>query len=138
MVVGNETRLVTATYLARTDSDDMPCFELGRGGDAALAIYDDLHKLADLGAPASTPAIAPGAAAALRRDLRVGAGTLPAVGGLHRRGALAESPAPIGPCDIHALARRRQDDQGLRGEDVKRGVGVADLSVDQRVVDRDL
>lgn len=55
-------RLVTATYLARTDSDDMPCFELGRDDEAALAIYDDLHKLAGLGAPASTPAIAPGAA----------------------------------------------------------------------------
>jgi len=52
MVVGNETRLVTATYLARTDSDDMPCIELDRGDEAARAIYDDLHKLAGVG-PAS-------------------------------------------------------------------------------------
>lgn len=50
MVVGNETRLVTATYLARTDSDDMPCIELDRSDEAARAIYDDLHKLAGVGA----------------------------------------------------------------------------------------
>jgi hypothetical protein len=46
MVVGNERRLVTATYLARTDSDDMPCIELNRESESARAIYDDFHKLA--------------------------------------------------------------------------------------------
>lgn len=46
MVVGNEWRLVTATYLARTDSDDMPCIELERENESARAIYDDFHKLA--------------------------------------------------------------------------------------------
>lgn len=50
MVVGNEERLITATYLARTDSDDMPCIELGREDEAARAIYDDLHRLATEGA----------------------------------------------------------------------------------------
>jgi hypothetical protein len=45
MVVGNEQRLVTATYLARTDSDDMPCLELDRESESARAIYDDFHKL---------------------------------------------------------------------------------------------
>jgi hypothetical protein len=54
MVVGNETRLVTATYLARTDSDDMPCIELDRGDEAARAIYDDLHKLAGVGVAGTT------------------------------------------------------------------------------------
>jgi hypothetical protein len=46
MVVGNEGRLVTATYLARTDSDDMPCIELARKDESARALYDDFHKLA--------------------------------------------------------------------------------------------
>lgn len=54
MVVGNEGRLVTATYLARTDSDDMPCIELGREDEAARAIYDDLHKLAEEGRKSDT------------------------------------------------------------------------------------
>lgn len=47
MVVGNERRLLTASYLARTDSDDMPCIELSFGTESAKAIYDDFHKLAD-------------------------------------------------------------------------------------------
>ena len=47
MVVGNERRLLTASYLARTDSDDMPCIELVRETESARAIYDDFHKLAD-------------------------------------------------------------------------------------------
>lgn len=47
MVVGNERRLLTASYLARTDSDDMPCIELARESESARAIYDDFHKLAD-------------------------------------------------------------------------------------------
>lgn len=47
MVVGNERRLLTASYLARTDSDDMPCIELAFGSESAKAIYDDFHKLAD-------------------------------------------------------------------------------------------
>jgi hypothetical protein len=51
MVVGNEARLVTATYLARTDSDDMPCIELDREDETARAVYDDLHKLASEGPP---------------------------------------------------------------------------------------
>jgi hypothetical protein len=56
MVVGNEERLVTATYLARTDSEDMPCIELDREDEAARAIYDDLQKLAAEDAGASAPA----------------------------------------------------------------------------------
>jgi hypothetical protein len=56
MVVGNEERLITATYLARTDSDDMPCIELGREDEAARAIYDDLHRLAAEGDEGSAPA----------------------------------------------------------------------------------
>jgi len=47
MVVGNEQRLLMATYLARTDSDDMPCLELKLESESALAIYDDFHKLAN-------------------------------------------------------------------------------------------
>jgi hypothetical protein len=47
MVVGNERRLLTAAYLARTDSDDMPCIELLRESESATVIYDDFHKLAD-------------------------------------------------------------------------------------------
>jgi hypothetical protein len=46
MVVGNEKRLLTATYLARTDSEAMPCLELGRDSEPGRAIYDDFHKLA--------------------------------------------------------------------------------------------
>jgi hypothetical protein len=48
MVVGNEQRLITATYLARTDSDDMPCLELKLESESARAIYDDFHKLAEV------------------------------------------------------------------------------------------
>jgi hypothetical protein len=59
MVVGNEERLVTATYLARTDSNDMPCIELVREDEAARAIYDDLHKLAAEGAAQSVADAAP-------------------------------------------------------------------------------
>lgn len=57
MVVGNEERLVTATYLARTDSNDMPCIELVRDDDSARAVYDDLHKLAAEGVGGQAPAM---------------------------------------------------------------------------------
>jgi hypothetical protein len=49
MVVGNERTLITATYLASRDSDEVPCLELDRRSDAAIAIYDDFCKLADQG-----------------------------------------------------------------------------------------
>lgn len=49
MVVGNERTLITATYLASRDSDEVPCLELDRRSDAAIAIYDDFCKLADHG-----------------------------------------------------------------------------------------
>jgi hypothetical protein len=49
MVVGNEHTLITATYLATRHSDQMPCFKLDRDSDGARAIYNDLHKLAELG-----------------------------------------------------------------------------------------
>ncbi len=49
MLVGNERTLITATYLASRDSDEVPCLELDRGSDAAIAIYDDFCKLADKG-----------------------------------------------------------------------------------------
>jgi hypothetical protein len=49
MVVGNERTLITATYLASRDSDEVPCLELDRLSDAAIAIYDDFCKLADQG-----------------------------------------------------------------------------------------
>jgi hypothetical protein len=49
MLVGNEHTLITATYLASRDSDEMPCLTLDRKSDAAGAIYDDFHALADLG-----------------------------------------------------------------------------------------
>jgi hypothetical protein len=49
MVVGNERTLITATYLASRDSDEVPCLELDRTSDAAIAIYDDFCKLADHG-----------------------------------------------------------------------------------------
>lgn len=49
MLVGNEQKLITATYLASRDSDEMPCLTLGLASDAAVAIYNDFHALADLG-----------------------------------------------------------------------------------------
>jgi hypothetical protein len=55
MVVGNERRLVTPTYLCSTDSDDIACLELERSSAAATAVYDDFHKLADAGVPATLP-----------------------------------------------------------------------------------
>lgn len=55
MVVGNERRLVTATYLGSTDSDDVACLELERSSDAATAVYDDFHKLAEAGVAATLP-----------------------------------------------------------------------------------
>jgi hypothetical protein len=51
MVVGNEHTLITATYLATRHSDEMPCFKLDRKSDGAKAIYNDFHKLAELGEP---------------------------------------------------------------------------------------
>jgi hypothetical protein len=55
LVVGNEQRLVTATYLASSDSDDVACLELERSSRAATAVYDDFHKLAEAGQPAILP-----------------------------------------------------------------------------------
>lgn len=51
MLVGNERTLITATYLATRHSDQMPCFRLDRDSDGARAIYNDFHKLAELGGP---------------------------------------------------------------------------------------
>jgi hypothetical protein len=47
MVVGNERRLLSAAYLAGTESDAVPCLDLDRQGDAGIAIYDDFSKLAE-------------------------------------------------------------------------------------------
>jgi hypothetical protein len=47
MLVGNERTLITATYLVGRDSDEMPCLELDRSSDAAIAIYDDFCELAE-------------------------------------------------------------------------------------------
>jgi hypothetical protein len=48
MLVGNEHMLITATFLASRDSDEMPCLTLDRESHAAVAIYDDFHALANL------------------------------------------------------------------------------------------
>jgi hypothetical protein len=55
MLVGNEHRLFTSTYLASSDSDDIPCLQLERSSDAATAIYDDFRRLADAGASPILP-----------------------------------------------------------------------------------
>jgi hypothetical protein len=60
MVVGNERRLVTASYLGSSDTDDIACMELERTSDAATVVYDDFHKLAEAGVtPTLPPATAP-------------------------------------------------------------------------------
>jgi hypothetical protein len=61
MVVGNESRLITATYLGSTDSDDVPCLELERSSGAASAVYDDFRKLAETGTAATLPPAPAGA-----------------------------------------------------------------------------
>ncbi len=59
MVVGNERRLVTATYLGSRDSDNVTCLELERSCEAARAVYDDFCDLARAGVAAKLPAPAP-------------------------------------------------------------------------------
>jgi len=56
MLVGNERRLVTATYLGSTDSDNVTCLELDRSCEAATAVYDDFCDLARAGVAAPLPA----------------------------------------------------------------------------------
>jgi hypothetical protein len=55
MLVGNEHRLITATYLASRDSEEMPCLTLARESNASRAIYDDFSALAKLGAVTPAP-----------------------------------------------------------------------------------
>jgi hypothetical protein len=57
MVVGNERRLMTATYLGSSDSDDVPCLELKLASEAATAVYDDFHRLADAGDTPRLPSV---------------------------------------------------------------------------------
>jgi hypothetical protein len=57
MVVGNEQRLVTASYLGSSDTDDVACMELARASDAATVVYDDFHKLAEAGAMPTLPSV---------------------------------------------------------------------------------
>lgn len=64
MVVGNEQRLVTATYLGSTDSEQVTSLELERSCDAAKAVYDDFHKLAAAGETPALPPVKPTAAPA--------------------------------------------------------------------------
>lgn len=49
MVVGNERRLVTATYLGNSHSHDVACLEFVLSSPAARAVYDDFHALAQDG-----------------------------------------------------------------------------------------
>ncbi len=60
MVVGNERRLVTATYLGSSDSDEVACLEFDLPSSAARAVYDDFHELAEAGAEAELPVPAGG------------------------------------------------------------------------------
>ena len=62
MVVGNERHLVTATYLASRDSDNVTCLELDRSSEAAAAVYDDFCDLARAGVAAQLPATPPASA----------------------------------------------------------------------------
>ena len=55
MLVGNEHRLITATYLASRNSEEMPCLTLARASDAARAIFDDFYALAKLGQATAAP-----------------------------------------------------------------------------------
>jgi hypothetical protein len=59
MVVGNEQRLVTATYLGSTDSEQVTSLEFERSCDAAKAVYDDFHKLAAAGERPALPPVKP-------------------------------------------------------------------------------
>lgn len=47
MVVGNEQRLITSSYMAMSKNEASLCVELERENRSATAIYDDLHKLAE-------------------------------------------------------------------------------------------
>lgn len=67
MVVGNEQRLVTATYLGSTDSEQMTTLELERSCDAAKAVYDDFRKLAAAGKRPALPPVKPRVAHAKQR-----------------------------------------------------------------------
>jgi hypothetical protein len=49
MLVGNEHTLITATYFATCDSEEVPCLTLKRRSDTAVPIYNDFHALALLG-----------------------------------------------------------------------------------------
>jgi hypothetical protein len=49
MLVGNERRLITATYLSSHDSDDVLCLEIARDSRAAISIYDDFCRLVKQG-----------------------------------------------------------------------------------------
>jgi hypothetical protein len=49
MLVGNEHKLITATYFATCDSEEVPCLTLKRKSDTAVPIYNDFHALALLG-----------------------------------------------------------------------------------------
>jgi hypothetical protein len=51
MLVGNEHTLLTATYFASRDSDEVPCLTLDRTSEMAVPIYNDFHALALLGDP---------------------------------------------------------------------------------------
>lgn len=70
MVVGNERRLVTATYLGSSDSDNVTCLELDRSCAAATAIYDDFCDLARAGVAAELPATPLASAASSGRRRR--------------------------------------------------------------------
>jgi predicted alpha/beta hydrolase family esterase len=56
MVVGNERRLITASYMAMSKNDASICIELDRANRYATAIYNDFHKLAREGASLPTGA----------------------------------------------------------------------------------
>lgn len=49
MLVGNERTLITATYFATRDSEEVPCLTLKSRSDTAVPIYNDFHALALLG-----------------------------------------------------------------------------------------
>jgi hypothetical protein len=51
MIVGNEHTLITATYFATCDSEQVPCLTLKSRSDTAVPIYNDFHALALLGEP---------------------------------------------------------------------------------------
>lgn len=65
MVVGNERRLITGTYLAASHSDAITCLELDRRYDVASMIYNDLHELAKAGVTPAALSSPPGASGSL-------------------------------------------------------------------------